>query len=100
MNRRYDAIVAVAMGWLVAMALLVLIGSIASCATLRPTPTPAEATCAGVCARGAELGCIYATPTPKGATCETVCQNATASGEPWRLSCLAQATNCEPTACP
>jgi hypothetical protein len=71
-----------------------------SCATLRPTPTPAEATCAGVCARGVELGCVYATPTPTGATCETVCQNATASGEPWRLSCLAQATNCEPTACP
>jgi hypothetical protein len=68
-----------------------------ACVTAKPvpTPTPVNATCAGVCAHGDELGCIWATPTAKGVPCETVCSNATASGEDWRLGCLATIASCD-----
>ena len=74
---------------------------LAACATTPPKPTPpADATCAIVCAHGAELGCVWATPTPAGHACVEVCDSATAQGQMWRLSCLARATTCDPISCP
>ena len=83
------------------LALLALIATACgtSCAHIAPTPGPSDATCASVCARGAELGCRWATPTPGGATCYEVCDNADKQGEPWQLTCLAKAMTCD-QACP
>jgi len=67
-----------------------------SCAT---TPH-VDATCAIVCAHGADLGCGWATPTPAGHACIEVCDNAMAKGQMWRLSCLAATKTCAPDACP
>jgi hypothetical protein len=60
-----------------------------------PATTTSTATCAAVCAKGAEIGCVFAKPTPKGATCETVCANLQASGLPaWDLACRSTKTTC------
>jgi hypothetical protein len=79
------------------LGLAVPLGS--GCVHVQPVPTPSsDATCQGVCSHADKLGCSYAHPPT--ATCEEVCENATASGIPWQLSCLATVTNCEPLACP
>lgn len=61
-----------------------------------PKPTPKGATCADVCAHGAEMHCLWAEPTPKGATCREVCENAQ-EWQGWNLDCRASALNCEST---
>jgi hypothetical protein len=68
--------------------------SLASCPPI-PTPTPANATCASVCANMTKLACPSAKPTAKGATCEQVCTNFQNSGiAKMDLTCRAGALSC------
>ncbi|HVZ89616.1 MAG TPA: hypothetical protein VHG72_21825 [Polyangia bacterium] len=87
--------------------LVVLLASCEGCWHPAPTPvTPNKdasatadgsytATCQGVCALGASLGCAFAAPTPAGASCVDVCLNFQAANiTPWSLACRAAATSC------
>jgi len=60
---------------------------------VKPIPVPG-ATCADVCARGAELGCDYAQPTPAGASCVEVCER-TIEIAPLDLGCRSAVERCE-----
>lgn len=60
-----------------------------------PVPVVGDA-CERACARGAELGCVFAEPTPEGATCVDVCRDTEATG--WTSmhpECVAVASSCE-----
>lgn len=60
-----------------------------------PVPAPGAATCADVCHRYQQLGCLAGQPTPHGASCEAVCLNVQASGAiRWNLDCRAGAATC------
>ena len=63
------------------------------CAPVPVTPVR-PAACTEACAKGAELGCVWATPTPNGATCTDVCESANRI-LPWRTECLWGARTCE-----
>ena len=75
--------------------ILTFFTTLTGCPAPLPVLPPSPTTCAGICARGAALGCTFAKPTPKGATCETVCLNLLASDLPmWNLSCRSMAASC------
>jgi len=65
----------------------------AGCAPVPVTPVR-PAACSEACAKGDELGCVWATPTPKGATCIEACESANRI-LPWNTECLWGARTCE-----
>lgn len=79
------------MRFVVTLALLASLG----CGTLKPVPTPQNATCAEACQHGSALKCDWAEPTKNGATCLEFCR-ATMDDGPivLPLDCLASAPSC------
>jgi hypothetical protein len=86
---------------------LVLLVLTLGCHGCHPSPAPLTptagdgapgsypATCDGLCALEASLGCPAAQPTPAGASCAVVCANQASAGiAPWDLGCRVRQTSC------
>jgi hypothetical protein len=74
---------------------LILLAGCPAPAPPPPVVPPGSATCADVCRRYQQLGCLAGRPTPKGSSCEVVCLNVQASGAiRWNLDCRAGASTC------
>jgi hypothetical protein len=77
--------------------LLLIAASVVACHP-RPPDVPPEVltACEAACARGAELGCVFALPTPGGVRCVQVCRDTEATG--WTTmppACIAHASSCK-----